>query len=223
MPSVMSGETPSIPDQPSSPLPETRRDFLYIVTAVFAVVGGAATLVPMISQMNPDQATLAAGGPVDLDVSKIEPGQQVIVRWQGHPVFVTRRPEKLLQTLQDPKLIARLSDPDSEEAQQPPYAKNWHRSAKPEFGVVVGVCTHLGCIPTFYPNPSSSQPVADWPGGYFCPCHGSKYDLAGRVYSGVPAPYNLPVPPYRFTSDTMLRIGENPPGVSFDFSSILQI
>jgi ubiquinol-cytochrome c reductase iron-sulfur subunit len=177
----------------------------------------------MFSQMNPDAATLAAGGPVDLDLSKLEPGQQIVVRWQDHPVFVIRRPAKLLQGLQDPKLIARLADPNSEEAQQPPYAKNWHRSANPEYGVLVGICTHLGCIPTFYPNASSSEPIADWLGGYFCPCHGSKYDLAGRVFNGVPAPYNLPIPPYRFVNESMLRIGENPPGVQFDFGSILQI
>ena len=149
-----------------------------------------------LSQMNPDAATLAAGGPVDLDISKMEPGQQVEVRWQDHPILVTRRPAKLLQSLQDPKLIALLADPASEELQQPPYAQNWHRSANPEYGVVVGICTHLGCIPLFYPDASASQPTSNWPGGYFCPCHGSKYDLAGRVFRGVPAPYNLPVPPH---------------------------
>ena len=201
----------------------TRRDFLYVVTATFGLVGGFATLVPMLSQMNPDASTLAAGGPVDLDLSKMEPGQQVVVRWQDHPVFVTRRPPKLLQGLQDPKLIAQLADPQSEEAQQPSYAQNWHRSANPEYGVVVGICTHLGCIPLFYPDANPSEPVQGWLGGYFCPCHGSKYDLAGRVFRGVPAPYNLPVPPYRFVNDTTLRVGENPSGVHFDFGSILQI
>lgn len=217
----MTSEISPIDGEPA-PSP-TRRDFLYVVTAAFGVVGGVASLVPMISQMNPDASTLAAGGPVDLDLSKLEPGQQVVVRWQEHPIFVTRRPPKLLQTLQDPKLVARLSDPNSEEAQQPLYAKNWHRSVNPEYGVVVGICTHLGCIPMFYPNASPSEPTSDWPGGYFCPCHGSKYDLAGRVFSGVPAPYNLPIPPYRFVNDTTLRVGENPPGVQFDFGSILQI
>lgn len=137
----------------------TRRDFLYVVTATFGLVGGFATLVPMLSQMNPDASTLAAGGPLDLDLSKMEPGQQVVVRWQDHPVFVTRRPPKLLQGLQDPKLIAQLADPQSEEAQQPSYAQNWHRSANPEYGVVVGICTHLGCIPLFYPDANPSEPV----------------------------------------------------------------
>ena len=101
--------------------------------------------------------------------------------------------------------------------QQPPYAANWHRSVKPEFSVLVGICTHLGCIPLFYPSASATQPVANWPGGYFCPCHGSKYDAAGRVFSGVPAPYNLPVPSYRFLTDTTIRVGENPTDSSWDF------
>ena len=201
----------------------TRRDFLYIATAAVGAVGAAATLVPLIDQMNPDAATLAAGGPVELDLSKVAPGQQIVVRWRNRPIFVTRRTDQLLKDLRSPALLALLSDPQSLERQQPPYAQNWHRSAKPEYGVVVGICTHLGCIPLFYPQPSATQPTADWPGGYFCPCHGSKYDLAGRVFSGVPAPYNLPVPPYRFTDDHTIRIGENPPNVSFDFASIRQI
>ncbi len=121
-------------------------------------------------------------------------------------------------------MIALLSDPDSQVVQQPPYATNWHRSIKPEFGVLVGICTHLGCIPLFYPDASATTPVSNWPGGYFCPCHGSKYDPAGRVFSGVPAPYNLPVPPYRFVSDTTIRIGENPAdATSWDFGAIKQL
>jgi ubiquinol-cytochrome c reductase iron-sulfur subunit len=107
--------------------------------------------------------------------------------------------------------------------QQPPYADNWHRSVKPEFAIMVGICTHLGCIPMYYPNPSASEPVPNWPGGYFCPCHGSKYDLAGRVWAGVPAPYNLPIPPYTLPNDKTARIGENPPGVQYDLNSIVQI
>jgi ubiquinol-cytochrome c reductase iron-sulfur subunit len=201
----------------------TRRDFLYVATASLAALGGLATLVPLMSQMNPDAATLAAGGPVDLDIGKMEPGQQVAIRWQSHPILVTRRSAQQMQSLQDPKLTALLADPASNERQQPPYAQNWHRSANPEYGVVVGICTHLGCIPLFYPDPNASEPASNWPGGYFCPCHGSKYDLAGRVFNGVPAPYNLPVPPYHFASATTIRIGENPPDAQFDFSSIRQI
>jgi len=201
----------------------TRRDFLYIATATAGAVGGATTLIPLIDQMNPDASTLAAGGPVDLDLSKVEPGQQVVLRWRDRPIFLVHRSPQILQTLQDPKLLAELADPQSSERQQPSYADNWHRSIKPEFGVLVGICTHLGCIPKFDPLPNATEPAANWLGGYFCPCHGSKYDLAGRVFRDVPAPYNLPVPPYRFVSDTTIRIGENPPGSNFDFSSIREL
>lgn len=201
----------------------TRRDFLYIATGAFASIGAATALVPMIAQMEPDAATLAAGGPVEFDASALKPGQQVVVRWRSRPVFIINRPPQALKELQDPALTARLSDPQSGELQQPPYATNWHRSIDPKFGVVVGICTHLGCIPLFYPNPNAQVPSAGWEGGYFCPCHGSKYDLAGRVFAGVPAPYNLPVPPYRLINNT-IRIGENPPeAANWDFGSIRQI
>lgn len=207
----------------ASPSEPTRRDFLYITTAAVGAVGVGATLVPFIAQMNPDASTLAAGAPIDLDLSKVQPGQQVVVRWREHPIFVVNRTPQILQVLQDPKMIDQLSDPDSDVMQQPPYARNWHRSVKPEYSVLVGICTHLGCIPGFNPQPNPTSPAADWMGGYFCPCHGSKYDLAGRVFRGVPAPYNLPVPPYRFVNDTMVRIGENPPDVDFDLASVVQI
>jgi ubiquinol-cytochrome c reductase iron-sulfur subunit len=212
-----------VTDPVSSDDRPTRRDFLYVATAAVATVGVAAAIVPMISQLEPDKATLAAGGPVELDLSQVQPGQQVIVRWRDHPILVINRPEAALKTLQDSKLLARLSDPQSSEFQQPKYARNWHRSAKPEYGVLVGICTHLGCIPLYYPDPNATHPASDWLGGYFCPCHGSKYDLAGRVFSGVPAPYNLPVPPYRFVKDHIVRIGENPPGSNFNFADIRQI
>jgi ubiquinol-cytochrome c reductase iron-sulfur subunit len=201
----------------------TRRDFLYVATGAAAVVGTLAALFPMINQMEPDASTLAAGGPVDFDLSKLQPGQQAVVRWRSRPVFIVNRTPAALKTLQDPKLLAQLSDAHSSEPQQPPYANNWHRSIKPEYSLLVGICTHLGCIPMFYPDPSNSLPTTNWLGGYFCPCHGSKYDLAGRVFNGVPAPYNLPVPPYHFVHDTTVRIGENPPDVVWDFSSIAQI
>jgi hypothetical protein len=124
--------------------------------------------------------------------------------------------------LQDKRDTSLLRDPNSTAHQQPPYAQNWHRSIEPEYLVVVGICTHLGCIPKLEAAVGGSF-GANWPGGYFCPCHGSKYDLAGRVFSGVPAPYNLPVPPYHFVGKTVIRIGENPPGSQFDLSSIEQI
>ena len=145
--------------------------------------------------MSPGAKTLAAGAPVDLDLAKVEPGQQVVALWRGKPVFVVNRALAMLKTLQDPRLTRMLADPQSEKRQQPRYARNWHRSVKPEYGVFVGICTHLGCAPQFDPLPNATQPAPQWPGGYFCPCHGSKYDLAARVYRGVPAPYNLPVPP----------------------------
>ena len=201
----------------------TRRDFLYVATAAAAAVGAVAVMYPLIDQMEPDASTLAAGGPVDFDLSKLQAGQQAVVRWRSRPVVIINRPPAALKTLQDPKLLAQLSDANSTVIQQPPYAENWHRSIKPEHGFLVGICTHLGCIPMFYPDPSNTTPTSNWVGGYFCPCHGSKYDLAGRVFSGVPAPYNLPVPPYRYVSDTTVRIGENPPDVSWEFSSIVQI
>jgi ubiquinol-cytochrome c reductase iron-sulfur subunit len=201
----------------------SRRDFLTIVTAATGAVGAAATIWPLIDQMNPDAATVAAGGPIDIDLGQLQPGQQVVALWSSRPVFVLNRPQGALDSLRAPAHLARLADPDSREPQQPSYAANWSRSLRPEFLVVVGICTHLGCIPKFFPKPDAVDPASNWPGGYFCPCHGSKYDLAGRVFSGVPAPYNLPVPPYNFPNDKTLRVGENPPGASFDFNSILQV
>jgi ubiquinol-cytochrome c reductase iron-sulfur subunit len=200
-----------------------RRDFLFLATAAVGAVGAASTLWPLIDQMNPDAATEAAGEPIDIDISQIQPGQQIVALWQSHPVFIVNRPQSALDALKTPAHLALLSDPDSTARQQPPYAANWSRSLKPEFLVLVGVCTHLGCIPKFFPQPSAVDPAPNWPGGYFCPCHGSKYDLAGRVFRGVPAPYNLPVPPNHFPDDKTLRIGENPPGATFDFGSILQV
>ena len=201
----------------------TRRDFLYIATAAVGALGAAATLVPLFDQLNPDASTIAAGGPVDVDLSPVGAGQQIVVQWRSHPVLIVNRLAQTLQTLQDPAHVALLADPNSQELQQPPYAANWHRSVKPEYAVLVGICTHLGCIPLFRPQPDPKSPAANWQGGYFCPCHGSLYDLAGRVFNGVPAPYNLPVPPYHFLSDTMIRIGENPENVKFEFESIRQI
>lgn len=201
----------------------SRRDFLFIATATFASAGAIAAAVPFFSQMEPDASTIAAGGPVDIDLKTAAPGQNIVTLWRRRPIYILRRPPDLLASLRSPQVVGLLADPDCKVWQQPRYAANWHRSIKPEFLVVVGICTHLGCLPKCFPNASPTTPVAAWPGGYFCPCHGSKYDLAGRVYKGVPAPYNLPVPPYRFVSDTIVRIGENPPGEKFDFESIVQI
>ena len=202
---------------------ETRRDFLQLVAGAVGAVAVVATGYVLVDTLNPAADVLAAGGPVDIDLTKVAPGQQVIVQWRGKPIFIVNRTPPLLKELQDASLVNRLADPSSDTNQQPPYARNWHRSIKPEYAVLVGICTHLGCIPLFFPKPDPSNPAPNWLGGYFCPCHGSKYDLAGRVYSGVPAPYNLPVPPYRFPDQKTVRIGEDPPGQSWDFGSIVQI
>src|SRR5580693_7474602 len=190
----------------------TRRDFLQLIAVAGAAIGTAAIAWPLIDSMNPSADVIAAGAPIDIDLSKIAAGQQIVVLWRGAPMLIVNRTPELLKTLQDPKVVSLLADPDSTVHQQPPYAENWHRSVKPEYAVIVGICTHLGCLPGYMPTPDPTTPAPNWPGGYFCPCHGSKYDLAGRVYSGVPAPYNLPVPPYHFPSKTTLRIGDNPPG-----------
>ena len=201
-----------------------RRDFLKLVTGAAAAIGTAAFAWTLIDSMNPAADVIAAGAPMDIDLSRIAPGQQVIVRWRGTPVLIVNRTPAALKTLQEPALVSRLSDPNSTAHQQPPYAENWHRSIEPEFAVLVGICTHLGCLPSYMPQPDPTTPAPNWPGGYFCPCHGSKYDLAGRVYSGVPAPYNLPVPPYHFPTSTSLRIGENPPGQeAFTLGSVVQM
>jgi ubiquinol-cytochrome c reductase iron-sulfur subunit len=201
---------------------EPRRDFLLLVAGALGGVAAAASLVPLIDSLSPSADVIAAGAPVDFDLSQMQPGEQKIVAWRSRPVFVVRRTPAELALLQQPRDTSLLSDPNSTAVQQPAYAQNWHRSINPEFLVVVGICTHLGCIPRFEREPGGAL-GANWPGGYFCPCHGSKYDLSARVFSGVPAPYNLPVPPYRFVSKTAIRIGENPPGVQFDFGDIWQI
>lgn len=198
-----------------------RRDFLFVATGAFAAVGVAGATWPFIDQMEPSSGVLAAGGPLLVDLSKMLPGQQIVVNWRSHPIFVVNRTPAILARLRLPSLLNQLRDPGSKETQQPSYAVNWSRSIKPEYLVVVGVCTHLGCIPTYTPSPGSLG--SNWPGGYLCHCHGSKYDLAGRVFQGVPAPFNLPVPPYHFVNDTTIVIGENPTGNTFDLNSIEQI
>ena len=199
-----------------------RRDFLILASGALATVGVASALWPFISSMQPAADTLAAGAPVDVDLSPVKEGQQITVVWRGHPVWVLHRTADELKALQSQPDTRLLRDVDSTNFQQPKYAQNWHRSIKPEWLVLVGICTHLGCVPIFKP-PGSQDMGSGWLGGYFCPCHGSKYDLAGRVFAGVPAPFNLPVPPYNFLSDTKIRIGENPKGVTFELSDVEQI
>ncbi len=208
-------------ETPSATPPKTRRDFLFIATGAVATVGAVAAIWPLVDQMQPDADTIAAGAPLDVDIGAIASGQQIMVKWRGHPIVIVNRPAEALKTLQDSALVSQLLDPNPQTRQQPPYAANWHRSLKPEYAVLVAVCTHLGCIPLYEPNKNQQGP--GWLGGWFCPCHGSKYDLAGRVFRAVPAPYNLPVPPYRLVSDKTIRIGENPEGQKFELDSVIQL
>ena len=184
----------------------SRRRFLTAATTVIGGVGVGFALVPFISSMQPSAKARAAGAPVRADISKLEPGQMIRVKWRGKPVWVVNRTQEMLDTL--PSLDGELRDPESLESEQPDYAKNEYRSIQPEYLVLIGICTHLGCSPTFRPDIAPADLGKDWKGGFFCPCHGSRFDLAGRVYKGVPAPLNLPVPPYRYLSATELLIGD---------------
>ncbi|MBU2926226.1 ubiquinol-cytochrome c reductase iron-sulfur subunit [Colwellia sp. 4_MG-2023] len=186
------------------PVNNGRRRFL---TAATAVVGGAGVVgvaVPFIGSWNPSARAKAAGAPVEVNVGKIEPGQLIRAEWRGKPVYVVRRTEETVNSLA--KHDDKLRDPNSEEAQQPDYATNAYRSIKPEFLVALGVCTHLGCAPTYHGG-DYEQFVDGVKDGFFCPCHGSKFDMAGRVFQGVPAPLNLMVPEHSFTNDNTLLIG----------------
>jgi ubiquinol-cytochrome c reductase iron-sulfur subunit len=179
-----------------------RRRFLTAATVVVGAVGTVAVAVPFLSSWSPSERAKTAGAPVQADIGKLEPGQQIIVKWRGKPVWVVRRDDAALETL--PEVDGQLRDPKSNESIQPEYAKNEYRSRKPETLIMVGICTHLGCSPTYVP-----EITADFKGGFFCPCHGSKFDFAGRVYQGVPAPTNLTVPPHYYVSDSIIVIGED--------------
>lgn len=184
----------------------SRRRFLTVATSITGAVGAVGAAVPFLSSWQPSARARALGAPVEVDLSKLEAGSMMRVVWRGKPVSILRRSPEMLDRLANEK--ADLRDPDSEEVdQQPDYARNATRSIKPEYLVIVSSCTHLGCVPVnrFEVAPADLGP--DWVGGFFCPCHGSKFDLAGRVFAGVPAPTNLVVPPYRYLSDTTLVIG----------------
>ncbi len=184
----------------------TRRHFLTVATAVTGGVGVVAAAVPFVASFRPSARARALGAPVTIDVSKLEPGALLKVEWRGRPIYVLHRTEQMLATLER---TDQLADPASNESTQPSYAQNAHRSVRPSFLVVEGVCTHLGCapLPRFEVAPADLGP--DWPGGFYCPCHGSRFDLAGRVFAGVPAPTNLPVPPYRYVTDSTIMIGSD--------------
>lgn len=186
----------------------SRRRFLTATTSVVGGVGVAAALVPFVSYMTPSAKARAAGAPVEADIGKLESGQMIRVQWRGQPVWIVRRTEQNLADLDS--LESQLADPDSGVVdQQPSYAVNKHRSIRPEIFVAVGICTHLGCSPTYRPDVAPADLGGDWKGGFFCPCHGSRFDMAGRVYSGVPAPTNLRVPPHRYLSDSVILIGDD--------------
>ena len=186
----------------------TRRHFLTVATVVTGGAGAIATAVPFVASFKPSARALALGAPVTVDISKLEDGALLRVEWRGRVIFVVRRTQEMLATLG--KDAAMLRDPASEDAaQQPGYAQNEYRSIKPEVLVVEGVCTHFGCAPAPRFEVGPADLGADWPGGFFCPCHGSKFDLAGRVFTGVPAPSNLLVPPHRYVNDSTLLIGSD--------------
>ncbi|MBB3059381.1 ubiquinol-cytochrome c reductase iron-sulfur subunit [Microbulbifer rhizosphaerae] len=188
-----------------------RRRFLTAATSVVGGAGAVGIAVPFVKSWNPSAKAKAAGAPVKYNVSKLEPGQMVTVEWRGKPVYVVRRTEQVLENLV--KVEPLLRDPDSEESIQPPYVDPENRSIKPHLLVLVGLCTHLGCAPMYRPEVGAADLGGDeWMGGFFCPCHGSKYDLAGRVYKGVPAPTNLDVPPYSYESDDVIVIGVDQEG-----------
>ena len=182
-----------------------RRRFLIGATSAIGGAGAVGIAVPFVASWTPSAKAKAAGAPVKYNLSKVEPGAMVTVEWRGKPVYILRRSPEVLASIVDSEEL--LSDPASERPQQPEYAKNEYRSIKDEYLIVLGVCTHLGCAPKHKPEPGSVTP--DWIGGFFCPCHGSKFDLAGRVYKGVPAPSNLQVPPHQYLTDTVVIIGED--------------
>jgi ubiquinol-cytochrome c reductase iron-sulfur subunit len=183
-----------------------RRKFLTAATSAVGVAGVVGIAVPFVGSWNPSAKAKAAGAPVKADVGKLEPGQMVVVEWRGKPVYVVNRTDSQLEEL--PNLNGFLKDPDSLISEQPAYIKGIDRSIRPNLLVIVGLCTHLGCAPKFRPEVGAADLGGkDWQGGFFCPCHGSKFDLSGRVYSGVPASANLVVPPYTFEGDNVLVIG----------------
>ena len=185
----------------------SKRKFLIAASSAVGGVAAVGVVAPLVMSMLPSARARAAGAPVEVDISKVEPGMQLAVEWRGKPVWIVNRTKEMLAAL--PTLDGQLADPASEAQQQPEYCKNGTRSIKPEYLVVVGICTHLGCSPTYRPEMAPADLGAEWKGGWFCPCHGSRFDLAARVYSGVPAPTNLVVPPHKYLSDSMLLIGED--------------
>ncbi len=184
-----------------------KRRMLTAATSVVGAIGTGFVVYPFLAAWAPSEKAKAAGAPVEADISKLEPGQMMTVKWRGKPVWIVRRSADNLSDL--PTLNPTLEDPESIIPQQPVYCQNEHRSRKPEYFVAIGICTHLGCSPSFHPNAVSEPFDPDWKGGFYCPCHGSRFDLAGRVFSGVPAPTNLVIPKHMYLSDTLILVGED--------------
>ncbi len=182
-----------------------RRRVLIGLSSAIGAVGAVGAATPFVKAWNPSAKAKAAGAPVQVDISKVEMGQRLVVEWRGKPVWVVRRSQEILDNLV--KVAGDTRDPESKELQQPAYATNSYRSIKPEYLILVGICTHLGCAPLFRPEVSPADLGSSWFGGFFCPCHGSKFDMAGRVFKGVPAPTNLEIPPHYYVSDSVIVIG----------------
>ncbi|NUY57251.1 ubiquinol-cytochrome c reductase iron-sulfur subunit [Salinivibrio sp. MA351] len=190
----------------NAPVNTGRRRFLTATTSVVGGLGAVAVAVPFIKSWNPSAKAKAAGAPVEVDISKLQDGQMIRVEWRGKPVWIVRRSDAVVEELSS--FEDQLRDPQSAQPQQPEYATNQLRSIKPEIFVAVGICTHLGCSPTYLPD-SFSEQVSGVKAGFFCPCHGSKFDMAGRVFQGVPAPLNLVVPPYMYLDDKRVLVGQD--------------
>ena len=184
-----------------------RRNFLANLTKVMGGVGGIFAVIPFLSTMSPSEKAKSAGAPIEIDVSGLKPGAFKVVEWRGKPVWVVRRTAEMINNTQEDNDI--LTDPKSLEEHQPKYTQNKFRSLNPEYLVLLGVCTHLGCSPLYKPNSKTAELGLDWKGGFFCPCDGSKFDLSGRVHRGMPAPYNLEVPPYYFVSESRIIVGKD--------------
>ena len=189
----------------NSKVDQRKRRFLIGATSVVGGIGTVAAAAPFVMSFWPSERAKAAGAPIEVDISKLEPGQKINVEWRGKVVWVINRTPEMLKSLS--KLDPVLADPTSKYSEQPTDCKNEHRSIKPEIYVGIGICTHLGCSPTYRPEVAPPDLGPEWLGGFFCPCHQSKFDLAARVYRGVPAPTNLPIPPYKFLSDTKIQVG----------------
>ena len=190
----------------NAPVDNGRRRFLTVATSVVGGVGAVGAAVPFIASWNPSAKAKAAGAPVEVNVSKLQPGQMLRVEWRGKPVWVVKRTDEMLAQLA--KHEGQLRDAASENEQQPQYATNQHRSIKPEFFVAVGICTHLGCSPQYLADSFAAQ-VEGVPSGFFCPCHGSKFDMAGRVFQSVPAPLNLVIPPHKYLDENTILVGDD--------------